>query len=93
MAPQAQHLFFGHLGDNNIHLITGPHPLDQHEQIEADVYEELGKLEGTISAEHGIGFIKKPFLHITRDQSQLELVKQIKTCIDPLNLLNPGRII
>jgi FAD/FMN-containing dehydrogenase len=56
--PQAQHLFFGHLGDNNIHLMTGPHAPQEHDAVESLVYEELAGRHGTVSAEHGIGFIK-----------------------------------
>lgn len=92
LAPNAQHLFFGHLGDNNIHLITGPHPHELHETVEATVYAALQGLNGTVSAEHGVGFIKKPFLHITRDASQMALCRRIKACIDPDRLLNPDRI-
>lgn len=90
--PEAQHLFFGHLGDNNLHLITGPHE-KEHDQIEETVYGALAELNGTISAEHGIGFLKKPYLHHVRSGDQLQLIQRIKECMDPHGMLNPGRII
>jgi len=90
--PQARHLFFGHLGDNNLHLITGPHA-EGHDVVEEVIYGPLGALNGTISAEHGIGFLKKPYLHHVRSAEQLELIRRIKGCMDPRETLNPGRIV
>lgn len=91
--PHARHLFFGHLGDNNIHLMTGPHARDRHEAVEQIVYSELQGHRGTLSAEHGIGFLKKPFLSTTRNASQIDLLRKLKHALDPDNLLNPGRIL
>ncbi len=91
--PKASHLFFGHLGDNNVHLITGPHAIADRHAIEQFVYEELASYGGTISAEHGIGFIKKPFIELSRNAEQLKLIKQLKQAMDPHNLLNPNRIV
>lgn len=90
--PQATHLFFGHLGDNNIHLMTGPHGPEAQKEVERIVYAELAGCHASLSAEHGIGFIKKPFLGTTRHASQLVLMKRIKATLDPQNLMNPGRI-
>jgi len=90
--PDARHLFFGHLGDNNIHLMTGPHATEQHDAVERIVYGELQGHQGTVSAEHGIGFLKKPFLHTTRNEAQIELLRKLKTALDPKNVLNPGRV-
>ncbi|MCW5658338.1 MAG: FAD-binding oxidoreductase [Burkholderiaceae bacterium] len=91
--PQAQHLFFGHLGDNNIHLMTGPHAPQEHNAVENIVYAELAGRHGTVSAEHGIGFIKKPYLHHTRSPSEVALLKRLKDVLDPRQTLNPGRVI
>jgi FAD/FMN-containing dehydrogenase len=91
--PHAQHLFFGHLGDNNIHLMTGPHAPDEHDAVESLVYQELAGRHGTVSAEHGIGFIKKAYLHHTRSPSELALLKRLKAALDPGCTLNPGRVI
>jgi FAD/FMN-containing dehydrogenase len=91
--PAATHLFFGHMGDNNIHLLTGPHEPDDVLAVEACVYEELRGRNGTISAEHGIGFIKKPFLEYTRSQAEIDTLRRLKSALDPKNILNPGRIL
>lgn len=91
--PESEHLFFGHRGDNNIHLMTGPHdPADTH-VMETLVYRELEGHQGTISAEHGIGFLKKPYLGMTRNPEQLALVRTLKQALDPHGRLNPGRVL
>jgi FAD/FMN-containing dehydrogenase len=90
--PDATHLFFGHMGDNNIHLMTGPHQSEDIHAIEEKVYRELHGRHGTISAEHGIGFIKKPYLHYTRTDAELKVLRLLKASIDPKNILNPGRV-
>jgi len=52
-------LFLGHLGDNNVHIQTGPHDPGEWLHVEELVYSALRGRQGTISAEHGIGFLKK----------------------------------
>jgi FAD/FMN-containing dehydrogenase len=65
--PGQQHLFFGHLGDGNLHLISGPFRHQaQLEHAEELVYATVGAFQGSISAEHGIGTVKRPFLHQCR---------------------------
>lgn len=91
--PNAEHLFFGHLGDNNLHLVTGPHDHQDMQAVDEIVYEELKDHGGTISAEHGIGFIKKPFLHITRNPAQRDVIRALKQTFDPKQTLNPGRVL
>lgn len=59
--PGSKQLFFGHLGDGNLHLSTGPHEASILEEVEHVVYQAVAELGGSISAEHGIGRIKKPF--------------------------------
>ena len=88
--PEAHVLTFGHLGDGNIHLGIGP-AHDKH-AIETIVYERLGKVHGSISAEHGIGLEKKEFLPHSRSSAEIELMRTIKAALDPGNLLNPGKI-
>ncbi|MGY8524540.1 FAD-binding oxidoreductase [Paracidovorax citrulli] len=91
--PDATHLFFGHMGDNNIHLMTGPHQAQDMHAVEACVYDQLRGRRGTISAEHGVGFIKKPFLAHTRSAGEIEMLRRLKAALDPSNILNPGRVI
>jgi FAD/FMN-containing dehydrogenase len=88
--PGINVLTFGHLGDGNIHLGIGPTE-DKH-AIESIVYERLGKVQGSVSAEHGIGLEKKEFLPHSRSGAEIELMRTIKAALDPGNLLNPGKV-
>jgi FAD/FMN-containing dehydrogenase len=91
--PSQSHLFFGHLGDGNLHLLSGPYeaPETLH-QVEEVVYEAVESAQGAISAEHGIGIIKKEFLHRSRSEEELSLMRALKTLLDPANVLNGGRV-
>ena len=92
--PRCRALFFGHLGDDNLHLVCGP--LDgahEVEALEARVYRAVGAAHGSISAEHGIGVVKKPFLHECRDGAQIELMRGLKRLLDPGRILNRGRVV
>jgi len=91
--PDAAHLFLGHLGDNNVHILTGPHDPGEWLHVEELVYSALRGRQGTISAEHGIGFLKKPFLGYTRSEGEIALLKRVKHALDPNNTLNPGRVV
>jgi len=73
--------------------MTGPHPPDAHDAVEDAVYRELTGRQGTVSAEHGIGFLKKPYLHHTRSASQISLLKRLKDALDARQTLNPGRVV
>jgi FAD/FMN-containing dehydrogenase len=88
--PDARLISFGHLGDGNIHLGVGP-AHDRH-AVETIVYERLGKVNGAISAEHGIGLEKREFLPHSRSDAEIELMRTLKRALDPKNLLNPGKI-
>jgi len=90
--PDAQHLFLGHLGDNNLHLISGPvDPAGVH-AVDEIAYGALRDRNGTVSAEHGVGRLKKEYLHVTRNASEIALMKRLKQALDPKQILNPGRI-
>jgi FAD/FMN-containing dehydrogenase len=93
--PDALIAAFGHLGDNNIHVsvlcdgVKTTHALT----IEKHVYESLIPYAGAISAEHGIGLEKKPYLSISRSAEEIELMKSLKRSMDPKNILNPGKVV
>lgn len=91
--PKSHQLFFGHLGDGNLHLSTGPHPIDELDQVEELVYQAVHAVGGSISAEHGIGSIKKPFLHYSRNTQEREVMKSLRHLFDEKKLLNFGRVI
>jgi FAD/FMN-containing dehydrogenase len=87
---------FGHLGDGNLHLVvTLPHAdLERFKpRIEALVYAELRARGGSVSAEHGIGLEKKPWLSITRSPQERALMGAIKRALDPAGILNPGKLL
>jgi FAD/FMN-containing dehydrogenase len=88
--PEARLITFGHLGDGNIHLGVGP-AQDKH-AVETMVYERLGRVKGSISAEHGVGLEKREFLHHSRSPAEISLMKSLKAALDPKGLLNPGKI-
>ena len=86
---------FGHVADGNIHLVMGRKHAGESLKaaINEIVYAPLKAHGGSISAEHGIGLIKKPYLHHCRTESEIALMKLLKQTLDPQNILNPGRIL
>lgn len=93
--PEAKLIVFGHLGDGNLHLfvnIGDSLSEAQKNEINDMVYTPLRALNGSISAEHGIGFDKKPYLHLSRSEAELSVMRQLKQVLDPGGLLNPGAI-
>jgi FAD/FMN-containing dehydrogenase len=85
----------GHLGDGNLHVVVPAPPaqyMDWRPKVEAVVYGGLKPFAGSISAEHGIGLEKKPYLSISRNEIELTVMRAIKQTLDPNNLLNPGKI-
>ncbi|MFN3303550.1 MAG: FAD-binding oxidoreductase [Roseateles sp.] len=92
---------FGHLGDGNLHYNVqapaGVAPADflaAHEAaINAMVYDAVQRRGGSISAEHGIGRLKREELAQRKDPTALALMRSIKRALDPLDLLNPGRVV
>ena len=92
--PDCKTMFFGHLADSNLHLSARvPHdPMPEHE-MEALVYAAVGEWGGSITAEHGIGSIKREFLHHSRTPEELALMRTLKQALDPNNILNPGKVL
>src|SRR3546814_4983432 len=91
--PGATNLLFGHLGDGNLHLSTGPHAAADLVIVEEMVYNEVRRVGGSISAEHGIGRIKKPFLKYSRNQHERALMQQIKCTLHDDPRLNRHRVL
>jgi glycolate oxidase len=88
---------FGHAGDGNIHTNIMLDRKDESERTRAvKAVEELFAivigLEGTISGEHGVGIAKSPFIEMEVGAGGLEAMRKIKQALDPLNIMNPGKM-
>lgn len=91
---QASCYVLGHVADGNLHLFLCPgEPGNWHEDCDRIVYEPLKQFEGSISAEHGIGTEKVPWLNISRSLAEIAVMRGLKATLDPSNILNPGRVI
>ena len=85
---------FGHLGDGNLHFLLtmgSREKADQHAVMDI-VYEELEPYGGSISAEHGIGLEKRPYLGRSRSPEEIALMRSLKSSLDPTGILNPGKV-
>ena len=93
--PGIQSLFFGHVGDCNFHIdVTKYTDFEPKERIIEDiVYDIIRSFKGSVSAEHGIGLHKKPWLHYSRSAAELQVLKTLKAALDPHNILNPGKVL
>ncbi len=97
--PDFEIIWFGHIGDGNVHLnILKPADLALAEfqsrcaRVSKEVFQLVQKFGGSISAEHGVGLLKKPFLHSSRDSCEIEYMRAVKKVFDPNGVLNPGKI-
>lgn len=97
--PEFENIVFGHIGDGNLHInILKPKGWEREafikecEKVNTILFELVQKYEGSISAEHGVGLLKKPYLQYTCSQEELALMKSLKKIFDPDNILNPGKI-
>ncbi len=100
MIPGARPVPFGHFGDGNIHYnISQPVGmekqafLDQWEPLSSAVYDLVLEFGGSISAEHGIGVMKRDLLAQKRSSVEMGLMRTIKQSLDPDNIMNPGKVI
>jgi FAD/FMN-containing dehydrogenase len=83
---------FGHVADGNVHVnVTGVDPTDG--AIDDAVLRLVAERDGSISAEHGIGHAKKPWLHLVRTPEELVAMRAIKTALDPAGILNPNALL
>ncbi len=93
--PAMECVFFGHVGDCNFH-IGANHYVEFDpggREIEKIVYDIVRSYKGSVSAEHGIGLHKKPWLSYSRSAAELATLKSLKQALDPKNILNPGKVI
>jgi FAD/FMN-containing dehydrogenase len=99
--PHTEVVAFGHLGDGNVHLhVIAPHGVDpetwphgEGKTISSRVYDLVTQWGGSISAEHGIGQLKRGELARLGDPVALAMMRKVKTALDPQGLLNPGKLV
>ncbi|WP_298448504.1 FAD-binding oxidoreductase [uncultured Marinobacter sp.] len=97
--PDFEIIWFGHIGDGNLHLnILKPEDMakedffEKCQQVNKWVFEIVEKYQGSVSAEHGVGMTKKPYLHYTRSEAEIAYLRGIKQVFDPNGIINPGKI-
>jgi FAD/FMN-containing dehydrogenase len=93
--PEGLFFVYGHIGDGNIHLSAwagGTMEQVTHEMDEI-VYGEVRRIGGSISAEHGIGTLKRNYLGHSRSPAEIEVMRRIKAALDPKGILNPGKVV
>ena len=97
--PDFEIVWFGHIGDGNVHLnILKPDelPMDEFQQrcgeVSKWVFDIVQRYEGSISAEHGVGLLKKDYLHYSRSETEIAIMRQIKLAFDPAGIMNPGKV-
>ncbi len=100
LIPGCRPLPFGHMGDGNIHYnVTQPPDADREtflkrwDEVNAVVFAVVKKLGGSISAEHGVGVMKRDILPDYKDPVAIELMRGIKKLLDPNGILNPGKVL
>jgi FAD/FMN-containing dehydrogenase len=98
--PEFEIIWFGHIGDGNLHLnILKPESWEvmdfkrECENVSQKVLGIVAEFKGSISAEHGVGLLKKDQLHFTRSLEEIELMRELKKVFDPNGIMNPGKLI
>ena len=97
--PDFPVVWFGHVGDGNLHInILKPETMEKEiflqkcENVNDILFSVIKKYGGSISAEHGVGLLKKPYLHYSCSKEELKYMKEIKKVFDPNGILNPGKV-
>ena len=93
-------LWYGHIGDGNLHLnILKPKDMDAAEFnkkcsiVNHQVFEVTQRLNGSISAEHGVGLLKRDYLEYSRSPEEIAYMKAVKAVFDPKGIMNPGKML
>jgi FAD/FMN-containing dehydrogenase len=100
ICPDFEVVWYGHIGDGNLHMnILKPASLSLAEfesrshEISEKTYALTEETGGSISAEHGIGILKQPWLARTRSQAEIAFMQRIKSVFDPAGIFNPGKLL
>jgi FAD/FMN-containing dehydrogenase len=91
---------FGHVGDGNIHFnLSQPVGADKDafiarwDEMNVIVHDIVRSLDGSISAEHGVGVMKRDEIAATKSPVEIEMMRAVKRALDPKNILNPGKVV
>lgn len=97
--PDFEVVWFGHIGDGNLHIsILKPEAMSTEKFVnkckssDQLLFAKVKEFQGSVSAEHGVGLLKKNFLNYTRTENEIKYMQQIKKIFDPKNILNPDKI-
>ena len=97
--PDWEVVWYGHIGDGNLHLnILKPDNLQIEEfkercnEVSTDIFDAIKTLGGSVSAEHGVGTVKAPYLGYSKSDSEIDAMRAIKAIFDPDGILNPGKV-
>lgn len=97
--PDFEICLFGHVGDGNLHVnVMKPDTMNKEDfhartkQADVTMFELVSKYQGSVSAEHGIGLLKKDALAYTRSPAEIALFRSLKSVFDPRGILNPGKV-
>jgi FAD/FMN-containing dehydrogenase len=98
--PDFEVIWFGHIGDGNLHMnVLKPEAFEAADfeqacqEVDKLVFELVEKYQGSISAEHGVGLLKKPWLKHSRSAAEIDLMRATKAAFDPAGILNPGKLL
>ena len=98
--PDFEICWYGHIGDGNLHLnILKPETSSVDEffrrchEISPRLFELVQNRRGSISAEHGVGLLKRDFLKYSRSPAELEIMRALKSVLDPNQIMNPGKLL
>lgn len=92
--PDARFVAYGHIGDGNLHLMAAVGSSAEADMlaVEKAVYEVVQEVRGSISAEHGVGTMKRAMLGYTRSAAEIDLMRRIRAALDPNGIMNPGKV-
>jgi FAD/FMN-containing dehydrogenase len=96
LLPEGRAVPFGHFGDGNIHFnvsLSRDLPAAQKERLSASIHQLVARLGGSISAEHGIGQLRRDELQHFKSPVELALMRKIKAALDPAGIMNPGKML
>jgi FAD/FMN-containing dehydrogenase len=93
VAPGCQVSSFGHLGDGNIHFNVVGCPQGNEAEVTTAIFDVVGSLGGSFSAEHGVGRLRREELALRKGPIDLELMGAVKAALDPQGIMNPGAVL